>query len=217
MSSTLAPPEPNLVVTEVLPQSEERLEDDVKSGLHLWTRAEYHRMAELGLFDDRRVELLDGRIWNMAPQLTPHATCVRRAARKLREIFGTDCLVEPQLPVTLGDGSEPEPDIAVIPGLPEDYLHEHPTPHQILLLVEVSDSTLRKDRGQKAQAYARAGIVDYWIVNLVDRRLEAYRDPTPEGIYQSIRLLGPERSLAPLHAPDKEILVAELLPPLAPG
>jgi len=95
-------------------------------------------------------------------------------------------------------------------------VEQHPTPSQVRLLVEVSDATLRKDRTTKAEDYARAGIADYWIVNLVHRQLEVFRDPLtrPEGaLYRTTQILLPGDSLAPLSAPDTLVAVADLLPP----
>ena len=171
-------------------------------------------MAEAGLFDEVSVELLDGEIWKMPSQLTPHATAVRKTSLRLRAAFGSSFLVEPQFPITLNDGSEPEPDVVVVPGVPDDYAERHPLPDEIRLLVEVSDTTLRKDRLKKAIDYAKAGIADYWIVNLVNRQLEIYRDPTPDGVYLSVQFLLPPKSISPLHAPTAQILAGDLLPPV---
>lgn len=117
--------------------------------------------------------------------------------------------------MTLDDGTEPEPDVLIVPGSRLDYEDHHPTPLEVLLLVEVSDSTLTKDRGKKAEDYARADIADYWIVNLVDRQLEMLRDPGPlpggHG-YKLRRVLLEGEAIAPLLAPDSAVAVADLLP-----
>jgi Uma2 family endonuclease len=183
------------------------------SDIRRWSREEYYRLGEMGFFDEERVELLDGRIWKLPPQKTPHFTAVRRTTETLEEVFGADYEVRPQGPFSLPDGSEPEPDILVVPGTMEDYTEHHPIVSDCLLLVEISDSTLAKDRGTKLIDYARAGITDYWIVNLVHKRLEIYRQPTPEGIYLDFHRYSPGESVEPLNAPGKPVAVTDLLPP----
>lgn len=168
-------------------------------------------MIEEGFFNDKRVELLDGEILRMPAQLTPHTTVIRRTFHALRAVFGTDFDIAMQLPITLSNRSEP--DVLVAHGSPEDFADHHPGPTEIALLIEVSDRTLRKDRGRKARAYARAGITDYWIINLVDRRLEVYRNPLPDGQYQDVQSYGPEDVVGPLALDDAEIRVVDLLPP----
>lgn len=209
MNTTLAAPEAPAPIPRRTPPAER----ERKKGLHLWTRDEYHRMAEAGLFDDKRVELLDGRIWEMPAQLTPHAVAVGNTRRALEAAFGANYFARDQAPIVLNGGSEPEPDVVIVPGIPNDYYPDHPHPAQIAVLVEVSDSTLRDDRLKKARAYARAGIGDYWIVNLVHRRLEVHRDPTSEGKYRDVRAYTPEETVSPLALSDTQIRVADLLPP----
>jgi Uma2 family endonuclease len=182
-----------------------------------WTRLEYERLIDLGAFGpDDRIELIGGQLVVREPQGTPHSTSVRLVARALRAAFGPTWTVEPQLPVSLDDESEPEPDVTVVAGGPRDYLASHPT--RPVLVVEVSLSSLALDRGEKASLYARAGLEDYWIVNLVDRVLEVYRSPgadveAPYGWrYASALTLGHRDRVRPLSAPHAEIPVADLLP-----
>ncbi len=185
-----------------------------------WTREEYYRLGEQGFFDNERVELLNGEIWTLPPQNTPHFSAVEAAAEALLEAFGAGFTARRHGPITLVDGTEPEPDVIIVPGSWRDYVEQHPTPAEVRLLVEVSDATLRKDRTTKAQDYARAGIADYWIVNLVHRQLEVFRDPLirPEGaLYRTTRILLPGDSLAPLSAPDAPVAVADLLPAVPPS
>jgi Uma2 family endonuclease len=180
-----------------------------------WTRAEYYRLGEAGFFEDERVELLDGEIWTLPPQKTPHFSAIEAAADLLGEAFGAGHAVRRQGPMTLDDGTEPEPDVLIVPGSRLNYEDHHPTPPEVRLLVEVSDSTLAKDRGKKAEDYARAGIADYWIVNLVGRQLEIYRDPglLPDGPgYKSRQVLLEGDTVTPLSAPGGVIAVAGLLP-----
>ena len=182
-----------------------------------WTREEYMKMAEAGIFGPgERVELIEGEIVAMTPQDSPHAAGVRGAQEGLRVTFGPGFDVRPQLPLSLGMDSEPEPDAAVVRGTWRAYVTAHPT--TALLVVEVSDATLAFDRGRKAALYAKAGIPEYWIVNLIDRVLEVRRDPAParegssEYEYRSVRRYAPHESVRPLAAPDREVRVADLLP-----
>ena len=149
----------------------------------------------------------------MPAQLTPHATAIRRTFQSLRAVFGGDFDLSMQLPITLSNHSEPEPDVTAAYGVAADFADHHPGPDEIALLVEVSDSTLGRDRGRKARAYARAGITDYWIVNLVDRQLEVHRDPLPDGPYRAVTTYAPQETVSPLAQPDAEIRVDALLPP----
>ena len=143
-----------------------------------FSREEYYRMGEAGVFaPDEHVELIQGEILYMAPQGSPHFTSTRAVEEALRIAFGAGFDVRPQGPITLGPDSEPEPDIAVVPGSFRDYEDEHPT--SALLVVEVSESTLAYDRTTKASLYASAHIADYWILNLVEDLVEVYRSPQP--------------------------------------
>ncbi len=182
-----------------------------------WTRCEYDRMIDRGVFGpDDRIELLDGLLVVKEPQDTPHAAAIDLVADALRRAFGPGWLVRAQAPVAAGRRSQPEPDVYVVPGGPRDYLREHPT--RPALVVEVAHSRLRLDRTRKAAIYARAGVGDYWILNLVDRVLEVHREParldTPRHGwgYRSIQTLGANENVSPLAAPVARILVADLLP-----
>src|SRR5207244_2898413 len=122
----------------------------------------------LGLFrPEERLELLDGEILErMSPQKPPHAEGILGVVDALGPAFGPGYHVRPQLPLILDDGSEPEPDVAVVVGTRRDYGAESPRVAHVRLVVEVADTTLRFDRGRKQRAYARAGILEYWILNL---------------------------------------------------
>ena len=124
--------------------------------------------------------------------------------------------IRQQLPITLNDLSEPEPDVLVVPGTPDDYAARHPGPSDARLLVEISDTTLRMDQGRKQRAYARAGIPEYWIVNLSARRLQVYREPTEAG-YQSVASYSEGESVAPVAVPHSLVSVAGLLPTACPS
>lgn len=180
-----------------------------------WTRRDYDRMVKAGLFgSDERVELLEGEIITVTPQQSPHSASIGLVDVVLRQAFGPSYWIRIQLPLIVDPDSEPEPDLAVVPGSPRDYVHDHP--HTAVLVVEVADSTIAKDRTYKTRTYARAGIQEYWIVNLAERCLEVYRDPVassgPASSYRSSQKFGPSDSLTPLAAPGATITVADLLP-----
>ena len=182
-----------------------------------WTKAEYYRLGELGFFDGQRVELIEGRLVVMSPQNRTHAGVVERLDCVIRELFGTGYRFRAQLPLDLGQATEPEPDFVVGLGVPLSATTAgHPT--SALLVIEVSESTLRYDQRDKASLYAKGGVQDYWIVNLVDIRVEIYRDPIPDAMqpfgfrYASRVVLVPPAQVAPLALPGRMIAVAELLP-----
>lgn len=182
-----------------------------------WTRVEYERLVEAEILGpDDRVELLGGAMICKEPLHSPHATSILLVQRALAAAFGPGWAVRPQMPVALDDESEPEPDVAVVPGAPRDYRDAHPA--RPVLVVEVALSRLGFDRDRKGSLYARAGVADYWIVNLPDRRLEVYRGPVPDGAapfgwrYGTAAALGPDERIAPLAAPGGGVLVADLLP-----
>lgn len=180
-------------------------------------RVEYERLAQNGFFKPgERVELIDGLMILREPQGTPHTTATHLTELALSRAFGSGWSVRCQFPVALDDDSEPEPDIAVVPGGPRDYLQAHPS--LPALVVEVAHASVAFDREYKSSLYARAGVTDYWIVNLVDRVLEVRRQPavsesTPYGwAYLTLEVFGPSDSVAPLAAPSSLVAVADLLP-----
>jgi Uma2 family endonuclease len=179
----------------------------------LWTREEYHRAFDEGVLrQNERLELVDGQILEKMTQHPPHAVAVRRISREFEARFGQDHDVRAQLPVALSDRSEPEPDIVIVPGGPDDYLSGHPSPGQIELLVEVSDASLERDRRYKIPLYAKMGVREVWIVDIEGRRVEAHREPSEKGYRRVLTLMDTE-SLAPLFRPDATIDVSTLLPP----
>ncbi|MBD2438724.1 Uma2 family endonuclease [Nostoc sp. FACHB-110] len=143
-----------------------------------FTIAEYHRLAELGFFaEDDRVELIKGEIIQMAAKGKPHSVCNTRLSRELFKIIAGKATLRGQEPIILSNRSEPEPDLVIVHNRPDDYLQEHPLPSDVLLLIEISDSSLKYDQEEKISVYAEAGISDYWIFNLVDNFLECYSEP----------------------------------------
>src|SRR5436309_317433 len=185
--------------------------------LHRWTVKQYDTMIDHGILDeDDPIELLDGLLLVKEPQYSPHRTAVILVANALGRAFGEGWFVQVQSPIVLGDRSEPEPDVCVVRGTPRDYTHAHPTRPE--LIVEVALSGLRVARGRKAAAYARAGIADYWIVNLGDGVLEVHHEPARPGParrrwgYAAVETLGAEATVAPIAAPSARVYVADLLP-----
>ncbi len=189
----------------------------VKEALWRLPRVRYDRMVDRGLLDsDDKVELLDGLLIAKEPQGSVHAAAVTAALALLTKVFGPRYHVRPGAPVALDDYSEPEPDLAVVPGGPWDYRKQHPA--KPVLVVEVAMTSQTKDRILKGGLYSRAGITDYWVINLVDEVLEVYRDPMRAPShrfgwkYASVRLLKRGATVSPLAAPRARVRVADLLP-----
>jgi Uma2 family endonuclease len=177
---------------------------------HRFSRDQYERMVEAGIFaPEDRLELLDGEIIAIAPQKSRHATAIRLLAEALRRCFDAGHDIRAQLPLALDDRSEPEPDIAVVPGSPRDYRDAHP--RNALLVVEVADASLAYDRSRKLAAYARAGVPEYWILDLTGETLEVCRRPMGE-TYCERRILTPGERITPLAGNGVELGVAEVLP-----
>ena len=181
-----------------------------------WKRVEYDRLIELGFFrPGDPVELLGGHLIVAEPQGSGHFAAVRAAEEALRAAFGRGWEVRGQGPLALDEDSEPEPDLAVVPGSFRDYRDAHP--ERAALLVEVAQSSLAFDRRHKGSLYARAGLADYWIVNLPERALEVYRDPeldpaAPFGWrYRAVTVLARGASVSPLALPGRRIQIADLL------
>ena len=185
-----------------------------RNGLFRFTTDQVCRLEKLGFFDGRRVELLEGVIYEMTFN-TPHATSTSLSLLVLQATF-PGCHLRPGLPVQVGRRSLPEPDFAVVLGGPRDHADAHPS--DALLLVEISNATLRKDRTLKAHLYALGGFNDYWIVNLVDRQLEVHRNPGPDPTrkrrfrYAEVTIVPADGHASPLARPEALISVADLLP-----
>ncbi|MCQ8103122.1 Uma2 family endonuclease [Methylomonas sp. SURF-2] len=178
---------------------------------HLTDIAEWHRMGEAGIFPpDSRLELIAGEILTMAPIGFNHAGHLRRLNTLLTFLTVNHAIVSIQSPIQLGDLSEPEPDLALLSPNADFYSNRHPKAEDVLLLVEISDSTLRFDREQKRRLYATHMIPEYWIVNLIDDCLEVYRQPQ-EGDYLDKSVLTKSDSLNLLTLPEIKITVADIL------
>jgi Uma2 family endonuclease len=178
----------------------------------VWTRDVYMRAAEAGVFGELRVELVEGQVIKMSPAGSRHANTIVKVTEALRTAFGQEFLIRTQLQLDLGEWSQPEPDIAVIRGGIDDFEDHHPTCAD--LVVEVSESTLRYDRGRKARIYAIAMLPEYWIVNLETDQVEVFQQPDSQGNYLVRSVAKRGERLTPLAIPYANIPVEQLLPRL---
>jgi Uma2 family endonuclease len=176
---------------------------------------DYRRMSELGILNpDERTELIAGQIVLMVAKGTPHVTSLHLLANALRDQLGHAALVRTQDPIQLDDYSEPEPDLVIVRGTVPEYAAHHPRPSEIYLIVEVADSTLKQDCEIKDKLYAQAGIDDYWVIDLKNRQLHIFRNPSPTG-YTSHLILTEPNQLSPLAFPDLALSLSAILPPIA--
>jgi Uma2 family endonuclease len=145
-----------------------------------FTISEYYRLTELGFFQENdRIELIRGEIIEMAAKGTPHVNCCRNLLMQLAILISGQAKLQCQDPISLPTtNSEPEPDLTIIRNRKDDYLLGHPQPEDILLVIEIADSTLKYDREIKLPLYTEAGIFHYWLFNLVENHLEAYSNPS---------------------------------------
>jgi Uma2 family endonuclease len=149
-----------------------------------WSLDDYHRMIDGGILTNRRAELLWGEIVEMAPEGTPHAHLSSRAGDYIREKLLGQAKVREEKPITLPNTSEPEPDIAVVQNLGDEYFEHHPYPENVFWLVEYADASLKKDLEVKSQLYAEAGILEYWVINLKTMELIVFTEPSERGYQQ---------------------------------
>jgi Uma2 family endonuclease len=184
--------------------------------LRRWTRREYDYLVQLGVFEGEPLELIGGELIVAEPQYPYHTSGISVVEYALRRVLPDGWLVRTQAPVSLDDESEPEPDVSVVPGSPRDYRQEHPT--LPVLAVEIAESSLVFDRRRKGSLYARALVQDYWIVNLVDRVLEVYREPVADASspygwrYGASISVSPPGVVTPLRFPEIRLAVSDLLP-----
>ena len=181
------------------------------------TRAEYDQLIEQGVFlPGEAIELIDGQLMVAEPQGAAHYTAIAKTARVLNEAFGQGWHARIQGPIGLDANSEPEPDVAVVAGDLDDYGRSHPS--RPVLVVEVAESSLATDRERKGSLYARAGLQDYWILNLIDRSLEVYREPIPDVAapfgwrYARVEVFNAATAVTPLASPRSRVAVSRLLP-----
>ncbi len=178
-----------------------------------WTRDEVRVLEGTGLFDGLHYELIDGELIDKMGKLRPHVRGLRKTAETLEAVFGRE-FVDWQAPIDIAEAdnprNEPEPDVVVL-RRPSGEFDDNPRPADIALVVEVADSTLRHDRTTKAGLYARAGIPEYWVLDLKGRRLLVFRDPDA-GAYRVRLQFDEAASVGPLDRQDQAVAVADLLP-----
>jgi len=173
--------------------------------------AEYHQLIAAGIFgEDDRVELIGGDLVMMSPIGSKHAGQVNWLTNLLIQKTLGRAVVAVQNPVQLDDISEPQPDLAVLDPRDDFYSRSNPTPADVLLLIEVSDSTAGYDRDVKVRAYARAGIIETWLVDLTAGWLEVYREPSPAG-YKLLRKALSGETVSPLAFPDVQIAIDDVI------
>ncbi|BAZ15587.1 hypothetical protein NIES4071_74590 [Calothrix sp. NIES-4071] len=182
-----------------------------------FTLNEYHKLAELGFFhEDSRIELIKGEIIQMAAKGRAHETCLRKLLKELPILVGNRATLQCQAPVSLPPNSEPEPDFAILQNRSDDYFSAHPAPEDVLLVMEVSDSSLDYDQDVKLPLYAEAGISDYWIFNLADSQLECYSEPFQDNQgkynYRNKRVELPSQTVKLPCFPDLSIDLNKIFP-----
>jgi Uma2 family endonuclease len=177
----------------------------------VFTVDEYHRMSEAGILsEDDRVELIEGEIVKMSPIGSLHAACVKRLNTLLNRKVGQEAIVSVQDPIRLDDYSEPEPDIALLRPRADFYARSHPTAADVLLIIEVADTSLEYDRTVKLPLYAQAGIPEVWLASLPEDRVEAHSEPV-NGIYQKVRYARRGESISAERLPSLVLSVDEIL------
>lgn len=182
-----------------------------------FTVEEYHRLSEAGILgEDDRVELIEGEIVEMSPIGSRHATCVRRLNRLFSRRVSEAALVDVQNPIRLGPHSELQPDLALLRPRADDYATAHPGPEDVLLLVEVAETSADYDRQVKLPLYAHWGIQEVWLVDLDQGCLEVHRDPSPEG-YRDVQVVRRGEGIAPAAFPDLEVRAEDVLGPAKGG
>ncbi len=183
----------------------------VEARKRLFTVEEFHRMGEAGILDDdARLELWGGEIYQMPPVGPVHQGDVDVLTVRLVRALGDRAIVRVQGPVVLDDYFEPLPDLAVLRPREDFYREAHPRPEDVFFLVEVADTTLRRDRREKVPRYGVMGIPEVWLLDIPGRRLEVHREPSPKG-YRATTVLAPRELVSPQAFPDVSLSVADLL------
>ena len=178
---------------------------------HRFTVADYYRMAEAGIFhEDSRVELIDGEIVDTVPIGPRHSRGVNRLSERFIVNLQGTAYVSIQNPIHLGEHNEPEPDVVLARWRADEYAGGHPTPEDVLLVIEVADSSAEYDRQTKGPMYARAGIADYWILDLARDHILVHREPTESG-YATTRIYRRGEQIRPLAFPDLALSVDDIL------
>ena len=182
----------------------------VQIAKHWFTVAEYNRMGEAGILEDARVELIEGQVVDTSPIGRRHAACVDRLTELLSERFRRKAIVRVQSPIVLNDYAEPQPDVALLRRRDDFYERALPAPGDVLLIVEVADTTLEYDRQIKVPLYARAAVPEVWVVNISDEQVEVYTRPAG-GAYQDVRRHGRGEAINSGAAPGLTVAVEEIL------
>jgi Uma2 family endonuclease len=178
---------------------------------HKFSTKDYHQMIEIGILDeDDRVELIDGEIVGMAAIGSHHAACTKKSNAFFTNRLGNRVIVSVQDPISLEDGTEPEPDIALLHLADHFYAKQHPTPADIFFILEIADTSFLYDKEVKLLKYARAGIIESWLLDLTNEEILACRSPSANG-YQNIQTLKRGQSLSLLAFPDVTVLVDDVL------
>jgi Uma2 family endonuclease len=178
---------------------------------YLFSVDEYHRLSEVGLFtEDDPVELLNGEIIIMSPIGIKHASMVNRLNRLLNRLFRDRTIISIQNPLALAPMSEPEPDLMLLKPREDCYAEQHPRPEDVLLLIEVSDTTLGYDQEKKIPAYASAGISEVWLIDVQAQTLTSYTQPQPSGSYAKLTQLISDTSFAPHAFPEAALQFSDL-------
>ncbi|HUE87206.1 MAG TPA: Uma2 family endonuclease [Vicinamibacterales bacterium] len=179
---------------------------------HAVSAPEYLRMGEAGVFGpEARLELIEGEIIEMTPIGSPHAGAVKMLTRLLVRMAGDRAVVSVQDPVVLGDRSVPQPDLALLEPRADGYSAAHPTAAEILLAIEVADTTLAFDLGTKVPLYARAAVPEVWVIDVNEQAIRVYRDPSASGYKTSFTVTG-QNSVASVALPDVRVVVSNLFP-----
>ena len=162
----------------------------VEIAKYSFTAEEFERLGEAGILrQDARLELIEGEIFEMSPIGSLHAACVNFLSMLLNRLFGESHIIATQNPIRLSDFSEPQPDISLLRRRDDYYRERHPTPADVLIVIEVADMTVVKDKTIKIPLYARAGIAEAWLVNIPEERVEVYSNPAG-GMYQRAEVFG---------------------------
>ena len=182
--------------------------------IRLLTVEDYHRMKEAGVFHpEERVELIAGQLIQMAAKGTAHTAALRRTNQFFTRLsLQVQMMVQIQDPIILDDYSQPEPDVAILRVNPGEYLDHHPTSVDVYLVIEIADLSLNYDMEIKGKLYAQSGMTDYWVLDVKERHLHVFREPSPEG-YQSEVTITEEDSISPLQFPTNTIPIGQMLAP----
>ena len=207
-----------LAIQPRISQDKPPVENVQGTRLRRFSLDEYQQLIELAFFDeDERIELLDGLLVEMSPINPRHAVCVDKLSGLINHLLYKKAWIRVQAPITLeGRSSQPQPDLVVALLQPEMYEERHVKAEETLLLIEVADSSLSTDQGDKLKLYASGGISEYWIINLVDNQLEVYQEPylsaTGEGNYKVKRTYTRDETVSLQAFPDCQLDLSEVLP-----